>query len=54
MECRVSDVKQMHMCVLGVLKEKKGGFLGSEKKGRKISQTLQSAKYIRLGGGSRI
>ena len=42
------------MCVLGVLKEKKGGFLGSEKKGRKISHTLQSAEYIRVGGGSRI
>ena len=43
----------MHMCVL-VLKGKKGGFLGSEKKERKTSQTLQSAKYIRVGGGSRI
>ena len=39
------------MCVLGVLKGKKGGFLGSEKKGRKISQTSQSAEYIRVRGG---
>ena len=53
MKCRIAHAKQMQMCVC-VLKRKKGGFLGSEKKGRKIVQTLQSAKYTRVGGGSRI